>query len=337
MRRPVLTQRFPRKGRLHRRALTLLEIILVLTLMCVLGSMAYITVMRPMASQRLETAADQLRAEWLRARNRAMSRGVTYAFRCSQESGAYTVEPYNDASADATLTGSFGGTSVTGANIGFSDDNFWALENSQAYRADVTSLVTGNGAYAIANFRKSGIIEINGLSLIVFFDDGNAANNVDVALFNGNDANFNNDYDADNWNATLNGINYSGGAASLTLHVSDGQNFSPSDDGTLVINGVNIATGGLYQGNGVQFGDGAFPPNGALWDIETFDITSLLSPGLNSLALSQGAVNDALSLIVAQFNLPVGSAPDPDPVPAPAGIALFGLGLLALGGRRRRG
>ena len=245
--------------------------------------------------------------------------------------------PTDSTDPNANATVSFGGTSVTGANIGFSDDNFWALENSQAYRADVTSLVTGNGAYAIANFRKSGIIEINGLSLIVFFDDGNAANNVDVALFNGNDANFNNDYDADNWNATLNGINYSGGAASLTLHVSDGQNFSPSDDGTLVINGVNIATGGLYQGNGVQFGDGAFPPNGALWDIETFDITSLLSPGLNSLALSQGAVNDALSLIVAQFNLPVGSAPDPDPVPAPAGIALFGLGLLALGGRRRRG
>jgi hypothetical protein len=234
----------------------------------------------------------------------------------------------------ANATVSFGGSSVTGVNIGFSDDNFWSLDNSQAYRADVTSLVTGNGAYAIANFRKSTDIEINGLSLIVFFDDGDSTNNVDVALFNGNDANFPNIYDADNWNATLNGINYSGGSASLVLHVSDGQNFGPADDGTLTVNGTALGTGGLYQGDGVQFGDGTFPSNGALWDIESFDITSLLVPGVNNLTLSQNAVNDALSLIVAQFNLPVGSAPDP--TPAPAALGLFGIGLGMIAARRRR-
>lgn len=238
-----------------------------------------------------------------------------------------------DASANANVT--FGGSGITGTNIGFSDDNFWGRDNSQAYRANVTSLVTGDGAYSIADFNKANA-GINGLSLIVFYDDGNAANNVDVALFNGNDANFSNIYDALNWNATLNGINYTSGSAALTLHVSDGQNFGPTDDGNLLVNGVSLGTGGLFQGNGVQVGNGTVPDNGALWDIETYDITSLLSPGSNNLSLSMGAVNDALSLIVAQFNLPVGSAPDPDPVPAPAALGLLGLGLGLLAARRRR-
>ncbi len=102
-------------SRLDRGALTLLEIVLVLALMCVLGSLAYVTVLRPMASQRLDAAADQLRGEWLRARNRAMSRGVTYAFRCSQESGVYTLEPYEDSSNSGTLTADFGGSNLSGA------------------------------------------------------------------------------------------------------------------------------------------------------------------------------------------------------------------------------
>ncbi len=175
MRRPIPNQRLRRKSRLRRRALTLLEIILVLTLMCVLGSMAYITVMRPMASQRLETAADQLRAEWLRARNRAMSRGVTYAFRCSQESGVYTVEPYNDASQDATLTGSFGGTSVSGntasvvqgelpEKIVVHDGNVLADELSSADFAESGLAADGFGT--------------QGSWTILFFPDGTATSAV---------------------------------------------------------------------------------------------------------------------------------------------------------------
>lgn len=176
MRRPTLSQRLRRNGRFNRRALTLLEIILVLTLMCVLGSMAYITVMRPMASQRLETAADQLRAEWLRARNRAMSRGVTYAFRCSQESGAYTVEPYSDASQDATLTGSFGGTSLSG-NVAAPVIQGELPEKIVVYDGNVLADELSSADFAESGLAADGF-GTQGSWTILFFPDGTATSAV---------------------------------------------------------------------------------------------------------------------------------------------------------------
>src|SRR4051812_14424451 len=73
------------------------------------------------------------------------------------------------------------GAMVTGTNIGFSQDNNWGFVNSQAYRADVTSLVTGNGRYVLTGFgstifHTSGGANTNGASLIVLFDDGNPGN-----------------------------------------------------------------------------------------------------------------------------------------------------------------
>lgn len=241
--------------------------------------------------------------------------------------------PTNSTDPLANASVSFGGTGITGTNIGFSDDNFWDFQNSQAYRADVTSLVTGNGNYALSGFTKTDA-EINGASLIVFYNDGNAANNRDVVLFNGNDANFNNIYDADGWNSTLAGINYSGGTAAISFHVSDGQNFGANDDGTLLLNGVTLASGGIFQGASTPFSTGGVS-NGKLWDIRTFDVTSFLQPGLNSLNIQMASVQDALSEVVVAIDLPVGSAPV---VPEPATYALmaFGLAGIGLAARRRR-
>lgn len=247
----------------------------------------------------------------------------------------YWAGPTNSALPTANATVSFAGTSILGTNIGFSQDNFWNFQNSQAYRADVTSLVTGNGNYALSNFLKADA-EINGASLIVFFNDGNAANNHDVVLFNGNDANFDNPFDAVGWNSSLAGINYTSGNASISLHVSDGQNFGPNDDGTLLVNGTTLATGGIFQGDSLPSAGGGVA-NGNLWDIKTFDVTSFLAPGANTLNFQLGAENDALALIVAAIELPVGSAPVVN-VPEPETYALMLAGLAALGvvARRRK-
>jgi hypothetical protein len=209
-----------------------------------------------------------------------------------------------DLSANAAVT--FAGNAVIGTNIGLSSDNCWGYANSQAYRADVTSLVSGNGTYALAGFVKdSGNINVNGASLIVFFDDGNAANNRDVVLFDGNDSNTPNVYDADGWNISLPGINYTSGSANITMHVSDGQSF---DDDALILNGSTLVpAGAVFQGDSVPFG--TFDAEGHLWDIHSYDVTSYLSPGPNTLTLTTGLNSDCLSLVVAAIDLPAGSAP----------------------------
>ncbi len=218
---------------------------------------------------------------------------------------------------------SFSGTAISGSNIGFSDDNFWSRANSQAYRADVTSLVSGDGNYSI-----SGLIpnDSNGASLMVFFDDGDSTNNRDVVIFDGNDANFPNAFDPDGWDITLGGINYSSGTASLLFGVSDGQDFL---DAALVVNGTNIAdSGAVFQGASVPTTLGTSVGNGALWDLLDYDVTSLLLPGLNTLNITHGTVSDALSAIHITVDLPAGAAPPA--IPIPAAVWLFGSGLLGL-------
>jgi len=66
-----------------RRAITLLEVLLVLALLVILSAMTWPALDRPMANQRLRKAADQVRTAWARARVEAMTTGQTFAFRCT--------------------------------------------------------------------------------------------------------------------------------------------------------------------------------------------------------------------------------------------------------------
>jgi hypothetical protein len=221
--------------------------------------------------------------------------------------------PSNDVDPNVNASVSFGGTAITGTSLGVSSDNCWSFDNSWAYRADVTGLVSGNGDYALSGFTKP-TANINGVSLIVFYDDGNPANDRDIVIFDGNDSNVGfagPPADPEGWDVTLSGINYTSGSVSLDLVVADGQDF---EDDALVINETTIApTGPIFQGETVpNAGSGE-----TLWDQSSFDVTSLLTPGENTLNVTTGYINDCLSLIVAAVNLPAGAAPNQPPPPEP--------------------
>ena len=236
--------------------------------------------------------------------------------------------PARSASPGVNASVQFNGQSITGQNIGLSDDNLWPpFDVSHAYRADVTALVPGSGTYRLDGFRN-GQADVNGVALIVFFDDGDDTNNRDVVLFDGNDSNIENRYDPEGWDVRLTGIDYPGGPAGMTMVVSDGQDFGSDDDGRLRVNGNQIARGGIFQGNSTPNGSGG-ARNGSLWDIRDFDIAGAMSPGPTSLNITMGHENDALSVVAIAIDLPAGSAPEvgdappitrpePEPEPEPA-------------------
>lgn len=76
------------------RGLTLLEILLVLSLLVVIGAMVMPTVRGPLEKHRLRKSADIIRAEWLKAKAKAMKTGRTYVFRYEPEGDSYYVEPW---------------------------------------------------------------------------------------------------------------------------------------------------------------------------------------------------------------------------------------------------
>jgi hypothetical protein len=203
-----------------------------------------------------------------------------------------------DPAANASVT--FAGTPVKGTNIGVDSDNCWGFVNSQAYRADVTGLVTGNGDYALSDFTKPDV-DMNGVSLLVFYDDGNSSNDRNVVAWNGNDSNV---FDGE-WDETIPGVPYPGsGSASLDLIVGDGQSY---DDGEVDVNGAPIAEqGAVFQGLVGPNGPGDQTDN--LWDMNSYDITSLLTQGSNNLHITSPLATpgpaDCLSLVVAIADVP---------------------------------
>lgn len=227
--------------------------------------------------------------------------------------------PMNSTNPLANATIKFNGQAVKGVNIGYSDDNCWGFNNSQAYRADVTPIVAKNrnASYSLTSYVKQGTnINANGASLLVFFSDSNTNNNRDVVLFDGNDSNADNFYDAAGWNVSLGGLSYSSGTAIVQMHVSDGQSY---EDAALMINGFEVeGRGNVFQGDTVTAANNGPGNTGRLWDVLSFDVTALLAAGSNSVDITHAylgrtgrAHGDCVSLVTAVINLPAGSAPPP--------------------------
>lgn len=81
---------------LARRAVTLLEVMLVLSLLVILASIAWPALQRPMANHRLREAAAIVRTEWTRARVHAMSSGRIYVFLFAPAGERFSIECRED-------------------------------------------------------------------------------------------------------------------------------------------------------------------------------------------------------------------------------------------------
>jgi hypothetical protein len=247
------------------------------------------------------------------------------------------------------------GSPVTGTAIGSSSTNCWGPGDSTAYRADVTALVTGDGAYTVAGLASGAAgNDSNGASLIVLFDDGNPSNDRDLVFFEGNDANDPEGFpgETSGWHATLPGINYSGGTVGIQFHVADGQDFS--DDQVALNTGLVpalVIPDDATLWDGVSLTDAGSGRDDGLWDIHTFDMTSAFpgTPQPVTLAIDgQDGASDCLGLVLALVDLEPGSAPPPGPpppstdTPVPTlsswALAVLGgmIGLLAATRLRRR-
>ena len=215
---------------------------------------------------------------------------------------------------------SFNGQAVTGRSLGVSSTNCWESSkpngSSTAFEADVTALVSGNGSYSLAGLAGSVSEHANGASLVVFYQDGNTANDRDYVMYTGNDSsNFATAFgDSDGWHATLPGINYSGGNVFATLHVADGQAGADSAlRSTTAGGGVIIPdSSSLYDGVSVPSG-GVERLGNNLWDIHTLNITGAFGgvSGAKTLAVDTTEFSiDCTALINMTLSFSPGDAPD---------------------------
>ena len=85
----------PRPSR--RRAVTLMEVLLVLVVLTLIAATAWPSLQRSFANQRLRDAADLVRAEWAGARAEAMRSGVAQQFHYTPEEQTFWVAPCEDA------------------------------------------------------------------------------------------------------------------------------------------------------------------------------------------------------------------------------------------------
>jgi type II secretion system protein H len=84
-------------SRRRNRGLSLMELLLVLALMVAVAALTLPALRGPMENQRLRKSADAIRAEWNKARNRAMRTGRIQVFRFEINGSHFVVEPWYSA------------------------------------------------------------------------------------------------------------------------------------------------------------------------------------------------------------------------------------------------
>jgi len=170
--------------------------------------------------------------------------------------------------------GVFAGTSITGTFIATDDDPCWTGTNTTfVYRADVTTLVTGNGAYSLSGFTTGPDFTtppcLEGASLVIVFSNPGLALR-DIVIFDGADTI---DGSVGTVSTIMTGFTASPyPSAKTTYIVADGQDTSGD---TTIFNGVILAT----DTNAVPETTSFEGTDGPLWDTDTYNVSTLVSGG----------------------------------------------------------
>lgn len=126
-----------------RHAFTLLELMLVLTLLAVLAAFAWPAFDGPMAANRVYRSGEKIRAEWRRARVDAMASGTTRIFRFAPGTNGYAIEAESECPFVAS-GGGMGGLDAYGALDLTSQDSGTAGSVSRKQRALPDDVVFGD-------------------------------------------------------------------------------------------------------------------------------------------------------------------------------------------------
>jgi hypothetical protein len=189
---------------------------------------------------------------------------------------AYLYWGYLDNGESAALKNiTFAGQAFTGTKTGQGVDCGWGRDNSFGYRADVTSKVTGNAAYAIAGVAAGGKILAEGATLVVIYQNA-ATPPHQILIYNGDDVVKSS---GDIANNTFGGFTIiDPGQMRTTFIVGDGQTGQGYDDN-------DSFTGSKGTRNLDNTFTGA---DGNYWDTATFDVSPQVAVGDTSVSAKIG-------------------------------------------------
>lgn len=136
----------------HRRAITLIEVLLVLAVLVMLAAMTWPALGEPMASQRLLKAADRIRTEWAKARVGAMRTGQTYIFRYTVDDSSFTIEAQAGPEAVDLLS-----SSTTGVFDEFATDATMATEATEQAKGNLPENIKFISAEVAFDTRSSSL------------------------------------------------------------------------------------------------------------------------------------------------------------------------------------
>jgi prepilin-type N-terminal cleavage/methylation domain-containing protein len=176
----------PRQWHARERGVTLMELLLVLALLVIAGSIAIPAITGAFSSVRLRRAGDAVIARWAEARAQAIETGAPYQFRFTPETGKYRLEPWAPAAAEAAAV--VGSSRVAESRTATASDEAKAetaathksLDQSPTIETVLPESILFQGGQSAAYDKLSGERRVDSLQSlgdtwstpILFFPDG---------------------------------------------------------------------------------------------------------------------------------------------------------------------